>query len=412
MILEISMTIYIESSIQDCQRNNRTFYSTTGLLDFQFKTMTLSQFLANCKYPDYQNEFAIVRQPKEYLPNNITIFQTENELVNTISSQIASTIFDRDTIISDIPNYTGIWDEDLMDKSQNFPYIIPHVTLSDIGIDSFALCQNDNSVIACYYRYLTKLEQSIIDIAIWNVCADKIIENLSKLTVFKLSKSQFSMFGLQSIIADMTFNQVNNPTQLRMYILEHHLDDLSLIKGSLVKNYLTVPKENVNPDIAWNKMAITLNITLDKYEIDPYYSVPAADYDMYYQVVPVTFQIIKNLDLSISLVPDSKEILKLIEKQIKFLEKGFAYIENRGYLVPNTIVPLFEYLNNNEIRTCYGKVKRICNYEETLKAAKDQDRKNYDSCYFGNFELRTPPSYEETYEFIVKMCEKLLIIFE
>lgn len=38
--------------------------------------MTLSQFLANCKYPDYQNEFAIVRQPKEYLPNNVTIFQT------------------------------------------------------------------------------------------------------------------------------------------------------------------------------------------------------------------------------------------------------------------------------------------------------------------------------------------------
>ena len=374
--------------------------------------MTLTQFLENCKYPDYQNEFSIDRQSMEHLPDNITIFQTENELVNTLSSQIASTIFDRDTIICDIPNYTGNCDEELMDKIIYFPYIIPHVTLSDIGIDRFAICQDDNTVITCYYSHLTKLEQSIIDIAIWNVCADKIIENLSKLTIFKLSKSQFSMFGLQSIIADMTFGQVNNLTQLRMYILEYYLNDLSLLKGSLIKHYLTVPKEYVNHDIAWNNMAITLNVTLEKEDIYQYYSVPEEEYDMYYQVVPVKFQIIKNLDFSLSLVPDPKQILKLIEMQINFLKKRFTCIGYRGYLVPNKIVPLFEYLYNNEFETCYGKVKRICNYEETLKVASDEDDKIYNSCYIGDLRMRTPPSYEETYEAIVKLADRLLIIFE
>ena len=81
----------------------------------------------------------------------------------------------------------------------------------------------------------------------------------------------------------------------------------------------------------------------------------------------VQFQITKNIDWSLSLVPQPNMVQNVILEQFNLWSQWTKYVYNNWWFVPNALLPLIRFMIQYNYKGPYGYVKDVVDNKKALE---------------------------------------------
>lgn len=143
--------------------------------------MNISEFIHTCHYNfpipyDGKCNFSPFEYTQLSDDNDIFIYNSEYEFVDEISQAIANKLYDTVELLKDVPPTTDeIWEvrgnRGFYFDCDNY-FNLPHITLSDLGIDTFVIKGHEDPSVV-YYSRMSNYDKMVIDSFIYDACAEK-----------------------------------------------------------------------------------------------------------------------------------------------------------------------------------------------------------------------------------------------
>ena len=341
--------------------------------------------------------------------DDLDLPQIDNNIVyNTLDNEGCISYDCENSLIKDIvsrakeyylKNYSFLQNFDIFLDYDSFEYYFPMYIhkngLQPLGIKKMALhCDYDTTeYIYVNFELLPIYESLVLGNYILEVCMDDIIKEMSKVSMYSLYKKNVFTVG-DMIYSDGSISQLTSINQLISYIQEVNANELYLIKGNL-------KPINVSYDLIKNAdwqipATIDLEITLEKIWCNQGYQDGIDDFFIKRMV---QFQITKNIDWSLSLVPQPNMVQNVILEQFNLWSQWTKYVYNNWWFVPNALLPLIRFMIQYNYKGPYGYVKDVVDNKKALEMTIKYDNDEYDSCFIGDVQMFRLPA-EKLSDFI------------
>lgn len=358
--------------------------------------MTIIEFFESCmsvfprssdntEYFDYLDDDTSI-----LTSNNAAIFNSECEMVESLSSCIANKIYESDDFLKD--NLQVPYGEEeifWMMRDHDFwlsPHYISVVTLMDIGIERI-LIKDGGSFLFVNYSSLPDYYRMIIDSFLFEKCSEKIIDYLSKLSPYKILKEKKEeILGCLLVDRD-TFAYINTMPHIRMYIDRFEWRK-KYVLGDLLNCEIEIPAKFVKIDFGNIPQYVEVDVILEKTWCTPEY---INEIDGYYVPDRIRFQIIQNPNKSLILKPMPLDIERVILRQIG-LWNDTIYNHKDYCFLPSPFKQIVDYIQINNIRTLYGYIEKILNKEEAYNIARIMEKEEFDNCFVGMVQICKIPN--------------------
>lgn len=362
--------------------------------------MSISEFIKVCetyfKIPldEYEETCLFMRyynDEKLSDDKDIIIYNSEYGFIDNISQMIAHKLYETDEFLQDTPPVNAAnWEwaqycsiSSYFGMGLNY-WVLPHITLSDIGIKKFIIkgCENPTIV---YYSHMSDYERMIFDSFIYDVCAYKIIEYLSKLTCYKISKRKIDGLPGCIIVQEDKIAQINSLDQLKMYIYRYEIEKLNIF-DTLLDCEIEIPSNLLNIKLEEFPRFVEVGIVLEEIWGNEYIDTTYIDDN-------IRFQVIINTDKNLVLKPFPLDLERIIKRQFNLWGNYMETYSNYRF-IPSPLQKMATYLMKNKIKASFGYIERVLDYQESYEIATQIDDNAYNHCFIGNIQIFHLPEKE------------------
>ena len=373
--------------------------------------MNISEFTHTCHYNfpipyDGKCNFSPFEYTQLSDDNDIFIYNSEYEFVDEISQAIANKLYDTVELLKDVPPTTDeIWEvrgnRGFYFDCDNY-FNLPHITLSDLGIDTFVIKGHEDPSVV-YYSRMSNYDKMVIDSFIYDACAEKIIEYLSKLSCFKVSKRKVEGIPGCILAEEDELVHINSLNQLRTYIDWFERKNLDLF-DTLLDCKIVVPSNLINMEFEDIPRFVEVGIKLHKTWCAPGYR---DEIDGFYINDNIRLQVIVNPDKSLLLQPFPLDMERVIKRQFD-LWKEYTYDRHDNYwFIPLPLRNMAIYLMKNRIKSQFGIIDRVLDGKESYDLACEIDNEEYENCFIGNIQMFSLP--ETRWSEYISVADRIIV---